>query len=54
MSKGRYTYIPPEMDEELRNTKSTYNITKQSEAFRKMIEDLRIGRELRQSMKRRY
>lgn len=53
MSKGGMKYVPKEFLIELNNTKSMYSIDKEAEAIRKMLEDLRIGRELRMAFKRR-
>ena len=47
MTKGTYKYIPKEFVEELANFKIKFNILKDSDAMRKLIEDAKIGREVR-------
>jgi hypothetical protein len=53
MTKGFYGYICKDLKEELDNTMKFYKLNKLSDAQRKLIEDLRIGRELRFALGRK-
>ncbi len=47
MVKGGMKYLPKEFFIELDNTKSMYDLRRDSDAIRRLIEDLRIGREIK-------
>ena len=47
MVKGFHKYVPKEVLEELPIIRLRYGILKDSECFKKMVEDSRIGREIR-------
>jgi hypothetical protein len=44
--RGELKYIPKELLEELDNIKINFNVPKDSNAFRKMVEFSEVGREL--------
>lgn len=52
MVKGRVTYVPKEFIEELDNTCKIYELKNRSEAMRKIIQDMRIGREIKFKLRR--
>ena len=45
-SRGQLKYLPKEVVEELNNIKINFNIDKDSNAFRKMVDFSEVGREL--------
>jgi len=47
MAKGRLTYVPPSVFDELNNIRMEDRLPKQSKAFKKMVEYSQIGREAR-------
>lgn len=47
MTKGGINYVIKELLEEIDNTKKMYSLEKSSEAQRKIVEDLRLGRQLK-------
>jgi hypothetical protein len=50
MVKGTIKYVPKEVVEYLDSCKSKFNIRSDSEAFRKMIEDSKVGRDIKLSI----
>ena len=47
MAKGRLTYVPPSVFDELNNIRMEDRLPKQSKAFKKMVEYSQIGWEAR-------
>lgn len=47
MVRGTYKYVPKEMMDELNNVKNTFKIDTDSEAFRRIVENARVGKEIR-------
>lgn len=47
MTKGAYKYLPKEMIEELNKLKIGLKIDRDSDAFKRMVEDAKIGRQVR-------
>ena len=45
MAKGRITYVPPNVFDELKNIMDEEKVCKPSIAFNKMVEFSRVGRE---------
>lgn len=45
-NKGQLKYLPKEVLEELNNIKINFNIDRDSNAFRKMVDFSEVGREL--------
>jgi len=50
MTKGLITYIPPEMDEEVRFTMSRLNLKNRSDAFRVIVHNSRMSQDLLKTM----
>lgn len=46
MGKGKVGYIPENVFNEINNIKTSYNIPKQSDAFKKMSNLSQLGREV--------
>lgn len=47
MAKGRVTYVPPSVFDELNNIRMEDRLSKNSKAFKRMVEYSQIGREAR-------
>ena len=44
-AKGRVTYVPPSVFDELRNIMDEENLNKRSQAFNRMVNFSQVGRE---------
>ena len=51
MNKGRVTYVPPSVFNELNNIKIEDGLAKSSQAFKRMVEYSQVGREARKIKK---
>lgn len=54
MIKGRMKYVPPNILDEINNIKTEENVSKDSEAFRRLVDYSRVGREVKKMRDRLF
>jgi len=50
MSKGLITYIPPELEDELKSVMTRMNLKKRSDGFRLIVQNSRVSQNILSSM----
>lgn len=50
MTKGTIKYVPKEVVEELDFLKKWWHLDKESEVFKRMVDDSRIGRQIKSTL----